>query len=285
MSTAVPSASNTALVETMEAELWVLRGSAPTMRRPHRHDDLELNFVLSGALEYLFGGDRVIVESGQVAMFWAATPHRLIDQTYQAPSDVCWMHLPLSTVLGWVLPERDLGELLRSRPIIVPAAAAQRDIASMFDSWRQEVQAEQTQAIAVLEAQALVRRLLHFHHSEADEDVPRVAASSETTQRVTRMAQYAVADFRDPISVSDIARAVHLNPNYAMTLFRKSVGMTLGSYLTRCRVAEAQRLLITSSLTVSEVGHASGFGSQSSFYHHFTRACGSSPAAYRRTLR
>ena len=40
-------------------------------------------------------------------------------------------------MLGWGLPEHDLGELLHSHPVIVPAAAAMRDVESMFEAWRQ----------------------------------------------------------------------------------------------------------------------------------------------------
>ncbi|WNY34019.1 helix-turn-helix transcriptional regulator [Curtobacterium flaccumfaciens] len=68
-------------------------------------------------------------------------------------------------------------------------------------------------------------------------------------------------------------------------MFRQDVGTTIGEYLTRCRVAEAQRLLATTSMTTSEIAHAAGFGSQSSFYAHFTRACGSAPGAYRARAR
>jgi AraC-like DNA-binding protein len=99
------------------------------------------------------------------------------------------------------------------------------------------------------------------------------------------MAQFTVSHFRQPITPLEIAKATHLNPNYAMTLFREAVGTTLGSYLTRCRVAEAQRLLITTSMTTTEIAHAAGFGSQSSFYAHFARTCGASPGAYRHNLR
>src|SRR5690606_22893000 len=48
----------------MDPALWVRRGDPPTMDRPHRHDDLEVNVVLRGRLDYLFGGSRVSVEAG-----------------------------------------------------------------------------------------------------------------------------------------------------------------------------------------------------------------------------
>lgn len=46
-------------------------------------------------------------------------------------------------------------------------------------------------------------------------------------------------------------------------------------------VTNQRRLLITTSMGANGIAHASGFGSQSSFYAHFSRMCGVSPAAYR----
>ncbi len=273
-------------VVTMKSALWVRRGAPPSMPKPHRHDDVEVNLVLDGRLDYLFGGSYVSVTAGQVAVFWAATPHRLVGANAEESGDVCWVHIPLSTVLSWGLPDRDLGEVLMMRPVIVPAQAVGRDLGAMFESWCHELIDDDAATIALLEAQALVRRALKHYRETAGEAGKRSpAGSGDAMRNVTVMAQFTVAHYRDPISPSDIARAAHLNPNYAMTLFREAVGTTLGSYLTRCRVAEAQRLLITTAMTTTEIAHAAGFGSQSSFYDHFTRACGRSPGAYRRALR
>ena len=63
------------------------------------------------------------------------------------------------------------------------------------------------------------------------------------------------------------------------------VGTTIGTYIARCRVAEAQRLLITSDRTTAEIAHASGFTAQSSFYETFRQVCGVAPGDYRRTFR
>lgn len=282
------SVTDPALIETMAPALWVHRGAAPLMERPHRHDDLELNYVVRGRLEYLFGGTRLSIDAGHIAVFWAATPHRLIDDPALEPGDNCWVHIPLSTVLSWALPDRDLSELLMNRPIIVQADAAGRDIESMFESWRDDLTGGETEMIALLEVHALVRRLLNHHitHECAHDDDKRIAfASGDNMRWAVAMAQFTVSHFRQSITPLEIAKATHLNPNYAMTLFRETVGTTLGSYLTRCRVAEAQRLLITTSMTTAEIAHAAGFGSQSSFYAHFARTCGASPGAYRHNLR
>nr|WP_238341919.1 helix-turn-helix domain-containing protein [Actinopolymorpha rutila] len=96
------------------------------------------------------------------------------------------------------------------------------------------------------------------------------------------MARFIAERFRDPLTVADVAAAVHVHPHHAMGVFRNVVGTTLGAYLTQCRVAEAQRLLLTTGAGMAEIAHAAGFGSQSRFYSCFTAACGEPPGAYRR---
>jgi AraC-like DNA-binding protein len=274
-----------------DAAIWVRRGAPPRMPRSHRHDDLELNLVVEGQLDYLFGGRPLQVRAGQIAVFWGATPHRLIEQPGDAPIECCWVHIPLTKVFGWAMPREYLSDLLMSRPIVLPEVAAGRDVESMFHSWMSDLVGEGTQEFALLEIHALVRRLLHWHAehggpADGAADAPAQGpAHLHGMQHVVDMARFVVANFRADITTADIAQAAHLNGNYAMSLFRDTVGTTLGAYLTRCRVAEAQRLLITTAMTTAEIAHAAGFGSQSSFYAHFSRICGQSPSAYRHGLR
>src|SRR5699024_9986440 len=104
--------------------------------------------------------------------------------------------------------------------------------------------------IALLEIQAAVRRVLRTA-SQATLEPPSDSGGSVPAVRlrqVSAMAQYVRDHHRSPIAVADIAAAVHLAPSHAMTVFRRTAGVTLGDYVTMCRVAEAQRLLLTTSM-------------------------------------
>ncbi|NAZ86371.1 helix-turn-helix domain-containing protein [Kineococcus indalonis] len=261
--------------------LWVHRGPAPPMHAPHRHDDLEVNVVLDGGLEYLFGGERVRVPSGCTAMFWAASPHRLLAREPLGGSDVCWIHVPLAVVLRWSLPEEFGARVLSHGTLVVPTAALGAHVAAQFSTWREDLAAGGDPAPVLLEANAMVLRILAQHRG--GEGGPGPAGTRPDLRPVALMARFTAERFREPISTADIARAANLNPNYATTLFRRAVGATLGEQLVRHRVAEAQRLLLTTTMTTAAVAHAAGFGSQSSLYAHFTRACGCSPGTYRAT--
>ena len=271
------------------SRLWTHRGSGFDMPHAHAHDDIELNLVLRGRLVYLFGGARLTVRAGELAVFWGTTPHRLIETDADEPGEMCWLHVPLATAIGWGLPGQELARLLRGAPAVVAADAVRRDLDSAFDAWASDLTGvagdhrdDEAEAIAMLEVQAVIRRALREPGADAS-GTP--AVDHERMRPVAVMARVAATRFREPITAIDVATASGLNPRYAMTLFRSVVGTTIGAYLTQVRVAEAQRLLISSGRSTSDIAHAAGFGSQSAFYESFTRACGRPPGAYRRGLR
>jgi AraC-like DNA-binding protein len=268
----VSPVSSAPQVEVIPSELWLFRGAAAEMINAHQHDDIELNVVLGGAIDYLFGGQTVRVQHGQAAVFWASVPHRLLDIPGEH-AEVCWAHVPLSTVLAWELPSSDLTQLLQGGLALAPAPVG---AVPAWDSWADDL-ADDDPITALLEIQAMIRRILRTSRVEP--------SGIATTARPFRMAAHLMERFREPVAAADVAGAVHLNTEYAMTLFRRTWGMTIGEFLTRRRVAEAQRLLVTTELSTVAVAHSAGFGSVSNFYAQFAKHSGTSPGAYRATLR
>lgn len=294
-------------VEEMPAGLWVRRGAPPAMLSMHRHDDVEINLVLDGRLHYLFGGQSLTIGEGEIAVFWAAQPHGLVDSR---TGDMCWLHVPFAQFLAWGLPESQTAPLLAAQPLITHAPELADRIAHMAEQWGREIEGSEVDGpsdegpddvaagsdgtgtadeadgreIALLEIQAAVRRVLRAS-SRATPALPADGAGSvpaERLRQVSAMAQFVRDHHRSELRIADVAAAVHLTPSHAMTVFRRTVGVTLGQYVTMCRVAEAQRLLLTTSLRVTEIAEEAGFGSLSSFYEHVSEACGMTPREYRR---
>ena len=308
-------------VEEMPPGLWVRRGAPPSMLSMHRHDDVEINIVLDGRLHYLFGGQSLTIGEGEIAIFWAAQPHGLVDSR---TGDMCWLHVPFAQFLAWGLPEAQTAPLLSAQPLITHAPELAHRIAHMAEQWGREIAGGETSGsslrgsadgpggasdgaadagdagtggadagdsdglqIALLEIHAAVRRVLRAS-SRASPATPADGAGSvpaERLRQVSAMAQFVRDHHRSELRIADIAASVHLTPSHAMTVFRRTVGVTLGQYVTMCRVAEAQRLLLTTSLRVTEIAEASGFGSLSSFYEHVSAASGMTPREYRRRQR
>ena len=279
MPTRMPPA---APIDVMPSKLACWQGRGHAMPSAHRHDDLEVNLVEDEPLTYLFGGSLVTIEPGHAALFWAAVPHRLIDTPHNWNAGVRWLHVPLGQVLAWGLPEQAIAELLSGTPLIT--RQPEHPGSDAFARWAADLAATATDLhdIALLEIQAAIRRLLRVALPPADGD-PRPEVP-DALSHVVAMARFITAHYCEPIGTADIAAAVHLHPNYAMTLFREVLGTTVHAYLTGRRIAEAQRLLLTGTATTSQIAQAAGFGSHSGFYAAFTQACGVPPGAYRRGL-
>jgi AraC-like DNA-binding protein len=226
-------------------------------------------------MAYHLGGRHVEFERGTTVLFWAAIPHQLVTAT--ADAHVRWLNLPLTTVSSWGLAPAVLGRSLRGWPLVVPDGTATHH----FAQWSAEVAGADSElrTAALLEIEAYLRRLLHG----AGPDPLPVGRTGDdnAVDQATAMAHFVVNHFTERIGVADVAAAVHLHPRYAMRLFRKATGLTIGRYLDQCRLAEAQRLLATTDDAIATVAHASGFGSVSRLYASFAAACGQSPGAFR----
>jgi AraC-like DNA-binding protein len=252
----------------------------------HRHNDLEINVVLRGELRYVFAGRPLVVREGQISLFWAVQPHGLVD-SHEA--EACWVHVPWTTVMGWGLPDAELSTLLQADPVMTRSPELHHRLEAMITVWLEEYRSSASASIALLEIQAAVRRIIRAGTDPATAVDPSGspatgtrALAPEHIRHTMAMAQYVREHHREDVGVTDVARAAHLTSSHAMTVFRRSVGVTIGEYLSMCRVAEAQRLLITTTMTAAEIATASGFGSLSSFYHHVTAACGMPPREYRK---
>lgn len=217
---------------------------------------------------------------GRLAAFWAALPHRV---THLAPGTQFYcVHLPLPLVLRWRLPGGLTERLLGGEMVQEPEAADSDKL--LFEQWRRDMMdsAPEARHAVHLELEARLCRLARRLAPAGTPPAP--PADGRLLSKVEEMAAWMGEQYAEGITAADVARAVGLHPKYAMALFRRHCGMTLGDYLTQQRVSQAQRLLVTTDRKIIDIAFAAGFGSVSRFYDAFTRACGQSPRAYRAGL-
>lgn len=94
---------------------------------------------------------------------------------------------------------------------------------------------------------------------------------------------YIQSNYREPVALNDVARAMSLSASRTRHLFVELLGEGFQMYLIHYRIQQAQRLLMGSADSIESVCLRSGFQSTTSFYRNFTRIVGMSPAAYRET--
>lgn len=256
------------------------RGAPFPMDLWHRHDDVELNFVVAGELTYLFGRGRVTAYTGDVLVFWAGMPHRLA--SFAPHTQLVWVTLPLALFLRWRLPSTLEEPILNGRCVLQHSAQLDELDRALHERWIAELQMsnEADHAIVMLELEARLRRVAR----RATPDTQAGAESWPVEGAAERMLRLMAERHAEPLRVEDVATAVSLHPNYAMQLFRAAFGVSMVRFLTQQRVVHAQRLLLTTDLSVYEIALEAGFGSSSRFYTAFKAICGTTPRAYRQAL-
>ena len=86
------------------------------------------------------------------------------------------------------------------------------------------------------------------------------------------------------LSVGQAAAQLGLSEGHLSHLFKKETDMTLGAYLTRCRIQKAMALLREGKLKVYEVAEACGYRDVAYFSGTFKKITGKTPSEYQDSL-
>jgi AraC-like DNA-binding protein len=84
-----------------------------------------------------------------------------------------------------------------------------------------------------------------------------------------------------PLTLADMAGAVHLNATYFSNLFADFMGERPIEYLNRKRIERSQLLLLSTDLPLKEIAAQSGFNEPNYFSRVFSKHIGMPPQKYR----
>lgn len=262
--------------------------AAPTlavrpMLGPHMHSQVEFNLVLDGSMELWFDNRRFVIGAGELVLFWGMLPHQVTECSSGAQFVV--IHAPMALFLNFprscTLREALFAGSLVKAEKTLPYEAAQ------FLQWRSDILQLDKGREKVLEEEVTAR----FRRIVGDGWFPLGAsaepgggqkpAGQHRLEVVESMTRFIFENGHTEITVEDVARSVGFHPNYAMAVFKRSVGISIKKAILRHRLDTAQALLLSTDRAIADVAFHSGFGSLSSFYAAFTKRFNVSPLAFR----
>ena len=86
------------------------------------------------------------------------------------------------------------------------------------------------------------------------------------------------------LRLEEVAARVFISKTYLSELFTSYTGMSFTTYVTRQRMQRAKKLLLSTRMSIHDVGQACGFYSSAYFSTVFTRQFGLSPSRYRTAM-
>ena len=98
---------------------------------------------------------------------------------------------------------------------------------------------------------------------------------------IRKALRFIADNYFEHLELAAVADSVQLSPSYFSTLFRQVVGMNFREYLSRVRVEESKRLLLSTEFALADIAVSVGFPDQSYYCKVFRRVVGVSPGKFR----
>ncbi|GLX66815.1 response regulator [Paenibacillus glycanilyticus] len=102
---------------------------------------------------------------------------------------------------------------------------------------------------------------------------------------IDKVIRYVNQHYQEPLSLTQVAEQVYLNPAYLSTLFKQRTGTSLVEYWTDLRINDAKKRLASSNEKVTIIAESTGFGNIRHFNRVFKSVTGLAPNDYREQAR
>jgi transcriptional regulator GlxA family with amidase domain len=133
----------------------------------------------------------------------------------------------------------------------------------------------------------VARRLVVAPHRQGGQAqfIEQPLPSTARTSRLSGLIDWVRANLQQVHTLDTLAQRTLMTRRTFTRQFRQLTGSTVGDWLLAERMALTQRLLESTDQSVERIAELAGFGSPTSLRHHFGRAFGVSPTAWRTTFK
>ena len=251
----------------------------------HFHTQFEISMVESGEGFYHIGETIHPMCRGDIFVFSSNEPH-YVTQVTMEPLNLLTIHFEPRYLFGSSF------DSLSNNCINLCFAHS--------ESFKNRIPAEQTQALQTIllqireellqqkpESSLIVKSLLNIflvtlirEHNLVDYSR---SFKRKNVHAIRNALDYINQHLSDPITLSDVASAVHISPSYLSSLFKDFFGVSLWNHIVTKRIEKAITLLVDDSnqYTILEIALQCGFNNTTNFNRAFRKHTGLTPSEYR----
>ena len=259
----------------------------------HKHEFIEIVYVLSGAAVHETAAGSYTVSRGDVIVINYDTPHAF----HEVPSEEAFAAYDLMFTPDFLdtslIRAGDFNEMCSSflfyslfpaeetiGPDLHLAGSSYGIFGELFNRIYLEYTGRQKGYCELVRAYIIELIIKLFRKLES-------SVSGKISQRqkeaVAAALTYLRESYHTHITLDELATRIFLSKDYLNRIFREATGLPVNAFLQTLRVEEACRLLSTTDRTVLDIATACGFGDCKSFYSAFKRMMHTTPGEYRAT--
>ncbi len=234
----------------------------------HSEDQLVLLYIHKGALNYQHDGHQGEMKKRDLVIL---NPHQTIE--IEPVRKIEWIQIRLTGILFTSSLEINSANQLFIISDTSQTLKQYLDLALIEKN--QRFRGSEIILKKLLEC-VMVHILRHNELSIKDSSIQVKHNEIETIQ------QYIRDNYSQKLSLDDLSELVSINKYYLIRLFKQQTGLSPIDYLIHVRLAEAEKLLAHSNVTISKISDMVGFHSPSHFSKTFKESNHCTPSIYRK---
>lgn len=246
--------------------------------QPHVHDFVEICYVCSGSGGHKIGDQQFRVSKGDIFLINYDTAHAFYRDigdeeliTYNLLFRPGFLN---ESLLSWDAPI-DHSDLRLN-------AEEQDEFDRLIVKMEYEYTRRPTGYSAIIRAcmtELIVKFMRSLNRGSENDDRQSIKAGA-----VEAAIRHLNENYKETVSLAELANIAFINKNYFCNLFKAATGMTVSEYTRKIRINEACRMIVDPDKTWIEVSLEVGYSDYKSFYMAFKKHTGISPNEYKASV-
>ena len=235
----------------------------------HSHDYFEIEMVNSGHGIHTINGHTQPLGKGDIYLLTPQDVHNVFPQETMAVFNVSFSEEFISDKISF-----DVLSTCQSRQISLDDES--RDRVYMLMRLLNDACEDQSKAMSRTYIQSLLNAVLVQMVRTQEKETSH---TEEGHLRSTLV--YLQRHFREPLTLSAMAKNAHLSTDYFSRQFKRITGRSFIEYLSDLRLRYAARLLRSTDMPITDVCYQSGFNCYPTFSRAFLKQYSITPSKYR----
>ncbi|MBP2057192.1 AraC-like DNA-binding protein [Lactobacillus colini] len=250
------------------------------------HNCIEILYVYSGSIEFIFGKEHTHLKSGSVCFISPKSMHNIVVNDDSFALSILIRNKTLSDVLPSKLNSYNLiaefiNHILLSEKAITNYLLFQiSDNDALKSSIKQLVQESFIPTDTYSDSLMISWLRIFLFNLLRAKGISSVHDSLHKTANLTPIINY-IGENYNWITLANLAKTFNYNESYLSSLIHKAFGKSFSTMLNNIRLSHAVDYLLSTDLTLSNIAEKIGYQSVDYFIRNFKKHYKMTPGAYR----
>ncbi len=245
----------------------------------HYHAEIEIIYVKSGSILCWIEEEPIRIPEDHIGIVGSNVIHHLTFD--DAPAEITYLQIDMAKIIGIMSPKyTDVPLLFDNRLKKYALFSEENLIFPLFQTILCELEMKKPY-FETATMGGFIQLTAYLQREMLVADYDRLF-ENPMFLKIYPIILYANEHYAEKVYLDAVCELLHIDKYYLCKIFKRSTGLTFFQYLGRVRLQNAEKLLVTTDRSITQIALECGFSTVQYFHSSFVKAKGSTPMLYRK---